>query len=565
MNTDEIVRRSKRTVLIVEDELVNQQLLGFILRGSYNVIFAKNGQEAIDILHSGEYRVSMILLDILMPVMDGITFLRLAAEDERIRSIPIIVLTSDNEMELEAFQLGAMDFIKKPYDMPDIILARVRRIIEFVEDREIIKDVEHDPLTRLYNRSFFFEYTRRLMDSEKDRSFDMLAVDVDRFRIANEVYGRAFGDQVLCALADGIREVLQEQMGIGCRADADLFYILLEHGTDLNDILERIRSCVRDGEHQSILRIRMGAYCQIGAEHPVSWYAEAAGSACDSIRGNYQTDVMVYDEALHQRELMNERLIADVDTAIEERQFIVYFQPKYAVQGDRPVLVSAEALVRWIHPELGFVSPGAFIPLFEENGLISKVDNYVWREAARQLCVWKKQYGLNLQVSVNVSRKDLFNGSLCDQLKDIVSENGLKVDDLVLEVTESAYSQDTAQMLQAVKSLRDAGFRIEMDDFGSGYSSLNMLCLMPIDALKIDMKFVRNIVSSKTGYRIVELVVEMARALNVPTIVEGVEDQEQYELVRRVGCDVVQGYYFSKPVDAAGFEKMIEKEMEQRG
>lgn len=565
MNTDEIVRRSKRTVLIVEDELVNQQLLGFILRGSYNVIFAKNGQEAIDILHSGEYRVSMILLDILMPVMDGITFLRLAAEDERIRSIPIIVLTSDNEMELEAFQLGAMDFIKKPYDMPDIILARVRRIIEFVEDREIIKDVEHDPLTRLYNRSFFFEYTRRLMDSEKDRSFDMLAVDVDRFRIANEVYGRAFGDQVLCALADGIREILQEQMGIGCRADADLFYILLEHGTDLNDILERIRSCVRDGEHQSILRIRMGAYCQIGAEHPVSWYAEAAGSACDSIRGNYQTDVMVYDEALHQRELMNERLIADVDTAIEERQFIVYFQPKYAVQGDRPVLVSAEALVRWIHPELGFVSPGAFIPLFEENGLISKVDNNVWREAARQLCVWKKQYGLNLQVSVNVSRKDLFNGSLCDQLKDIVSENGLKVDDLVLEVTESAYSQDTAQMLQAVKSLRDAGFKIEMDDFGSGYSSLNMLCLMPIDALKIDMKFVRNIVSSKTGYRIVELVVEMARALNVPTIVEGVEDQEQYELVRRVGCDVVQGYYFSKPVDTAGFEKLIEKEMEQRG
>ena len=565
MNTDEIVRRSKRTVLIVEDELVNQQLLGFILRGSYNVIFAKNGQEAIDILHSGEYRVSMILLDILMPVMDGITFLRLAAEDERIRSIPIIVLTSDNEMELEAFQLGTMDFIKKPYDMPDIILARVRRIIEFVEDREIIKDVEHDPLTRLYNRSFFFEYTRRLMDSEKDRSFDMLAVDVDRFRIANEVYGRAFGDQVLCALADGIREILQEQMGIGCRADADLFYILLEHGTDLNDILERIRSCVRDGEHQSILRIRMGAYCQIGAEHPVSWYAEAAGSACDSIRGNYQTDVMVYDEALHQRELMNERLIADVDTAIEERQFIVYFQPKYAVQGDRPVLVSAEALVRWIHPELGFVSPGAFIPLFEENGLISKVDNYVWREAARQLCVWKKQYGLNLQVSVNVSRKDLFNGSLCDQLKDIVSENGLKVDDLVLEVTESAYSQDTAQMLQAVKSLRDAGFKIEMDDFGSGYSSLNMLCLMPIDALKIDMKFVRNIVSSKTGYRIVELVVEMARALNVPTIVEGVEDQEQYELVRRVGCDVVQGYYVSKPVDTAGFEKLIEKEMEQRG
>ncbi|MBQ9010015.1 MAG: EAL domain-containing protein [Clostridia bacterium] len=564
MNTDTIIRGSRKTVLIVEDELVNQQLLGFILKGSYNVLYARNGQEALDILHSGQYRISMILLDIIMPVMDGITFLKRAAEDEQIHSIPIIVLTSDNEMELETFRLGAMDFIKKPYDMPDIILARVRRIIEFVEDREIIKDVEHDPITRLYNRNFFFEYSRRLMDSEKDRTFDMLAIDIDRFRIANEVYGRAFGDQALRALGDGIRRILHDRVGIGCRADADLFYVLIEHGPDLRECLDVVRSCMRDGDHQSLLRIRMGAYREVGTEHPISWYAEAAGSACDSIRGNYQTDIMVYDEELYRRELMHERLIADVDTAIEERQFIVYFQPKYAIQGDRPVLVSAEALIRWIHPELGFISPGDFIPLFEENGLILKVDHYVWQESARQLRSWKDRYGLDLHVSVNVSRKDLFSRELSDELQDIVRENGLNMGDLMLEVTESAYAQDTEQMLRAVKTLRDAEFRIEMDDFGSGYSSLNMLCLMPIDALKIDMKFVRNIATSKTGYRIVELVVEMARALNVPTIVEGVEDGEQYELIKRVGCDIVQGYYFSKPVTAKDFEKLIEKEVDQR-
>ena len=565
MNTDAIIRTGRQTVLIVEDELVNQQLLGFILKESYNVLYAQNGQEALDLLHSEKYRVSMILLDIIMPVMDGITFLRLAGEDERIRSIPIIVLTSDNEMELEAFRLGAMDFIKKPYDMPDIILARVRRIIEFVEDREIIRDVEHDPLTGLYNRSFFFEYSRRLMEREKERTFDMLAIDVDRFRIANEVYGRTFGDQVLCSLADGIRKVLHGHLGISCRADADLFYVLIEHGADLKNSLEQIRSCIHEGEHPSVLRIRMGAYSGIGFEHPVSWYAEASKSACDSIRRNYQTDIMIYDEELHRRELYNERLIADVDTAIEERQFVVFFQPKYAIQGERPVLVSAEALIRWNHPELGFVSPGDFIPLFEENGLILKVDNYVWREASRRLREWKERYKLDLHISVNVSRKDLFSTDLSQQLQSIIIENGLSVDDVTLEVTESAYSQDADQMLKAVKTLRDGGFKIEMDDFGSGYSSLNMLCMMPIDALKIDMKFVRNIATSKTGYRIVELVAEMARALNVPTIIEGVEDREQYELVRRVGCDIVQGYYFSRPVDAENFEKLIEKEASQRG
>ena len=208
MNTDAIIRKNKRTVLIVEDELINQQLLGFILQGQYNVLYAGNGQEAMDILHEGTHQISMILLDINMPVMDGISFLKLAAKDEMIHPIPIIVLTGDKDVELETIRLGAMDFIMKPYDMPDIILARVQRIIEFVEDRQIIRDVEHDPLTGLYNRNFFFEYGNRMLKSAHGQSYDMLAVDIDRFRIANEMYGKAFGDQVLCAVADGIRSAL---------------------------------------------------------------------------------------------------------------------------------------------------------------------------------------------------------------------------------------------------------------------------------------------------------------------------------------------------------------------
>ena len=226
----------------------------------------------------------------------------------------------------------------------------------------------------------------------------------------------------------------------------------------------------------------------------------AAKAACDTIRGNYTRGVVLYDDSLHEKELYNERLIADMESAIADRQFAVYYQPKYDIRGEKPKLYAAEALVRWIHPELGFISPGAFIPLFEENGLISKLDDYVWRQAAAQIRDWKDRLGVSLPVSVNLSR---------------------------------------------------------MDDFGSGYSSLNMLCLMPIDALKIDMKFVRNVATSATGYRMVELVIEMARALGVPAIVEGVEDEEQYRRMKQVGCDIMQGYYFSRPVDAASFEPML--------
>ena len=225
--------------------------------------------------------------------------------------------------------------------------------------------------------------------------------------------------------------------------------------------------------------------------------------------------------------------------------------------GDVPKLYSAEALVRWIHPELGFISPGEFIPLFEENGLILKLDDYVWQEAAAQIRRWREKFGVELPVSVNLSRTDFYDAHLRERLLGIVAGAGISVRDFVLEVTESAYSQDVERMVALIGDLRGEGFQIEMDDFGSGYSSLNMLCMMPLDAIKIDMKFVRNIMDSKSGYRMVELVVEMARSLRVPAIVEGVEDEAQYRLMKQAGCDVVQGYYFSRPVDADAFEELI--------
>lgn len=557
MNTDALIRNARRTVLVVEDEAVNREMLSQILREDYEVLTACDGVEAMEVLAAHPDRVAMILLDILMPRMDGFEFLRRRGKDEALSRIPVIVLTSDKGAELETLRLGALDFIAKPYDMPEIIRARVKRIIEFVEDRQIIQDVERDELTGLYTRGFFFEYCRRMPEPAPGTRRDVIVVDVDHFRLLTEVHGKGFGDRLLSAIADGIHDVARESFAIGSRADVDLFYLLVDHREDAESVYSRLMRRVQALGCQANVRLRMGVCRDVDASRPLEWYCVAAKAACDTIRGNYARTVALYDDTLHERELYNERLIADMDAAIAERQFAVYYQPKYDIRGDAPVLYSAEALVRWIHPELGFISPGAFIPLFEENGLIARLDDYVWRQAAAQVRDWRDRLGVELPVSVNLSRMDFYDDHLKDCLLSIVEENGIPTRDLVLEVTESAYSQNMDQMLKTVGALREAGFRIEMDDFGSGYSSLNMLCVMPIDALKIDMKFVRNVASSATGYRMVELVIEMARALGVPTIVEGVEEEAQYRLLKQVGCDIIQGYYFSCPVDAKHFEAFL--------
>jgi EAL domain-containing protein (putative c-di-GMP-specific phosphodiesterase class I) len=207
------------------------------------------------------------------------------------------------------------------------------------------------------------------------------------------------------------------------------------------------------------------------------------------------------------------------------------------------------------------ISPGDFIPLFEGNGLISVVDSYVWAEAARQVAVWRERYGFTLPVSVNLSRTDLFDPTLTERLRNLIEANGLRYQDIKLEVTESAYTENARQLLELIHGLRVLGFEVEMDDFGSGYSSLNMLSSMPIDVLKMDMKFVRNIENSETDFRLVKLILDIARYLNLSAVAEGVETEGQLRLLQGAGCDLVQGFYFSRPLPPQEFERLIQQEL----
>ena len=213
--------------------------------------------------------------------------------------------------------------------------------------------------------------------------------------------------------------------------------------------------------------------------------------------------------------------------------------------------------MRWNHPTLGTISPDAFIKLFERSGQITILDKYVWEEAAKQIAAWRDKYGVTLPVSVNLSRMDVFNPDLPKMLDDIVSRYGLLRRDLNLEVTESAYTDNADHLIHVIGELREKGYLIEMDDFGSGYSSLNMLSSMPIDVLKMDMAFIQNIERNERDFRLVELILDIARYLKVPVVAEGVETETQLRLLKDAGCDLVQGYYFSRPLPPEDFERKL--------
>ena len=562
----ELLERKKglrRSILIVDDDYIAREILGTILKDMYEVCYAENGAVALDIIRRDKLKLSLVILDLHMPEMDGYSLLKLLRADNELRRIPVIVLTSEKGAEVESLKLGAADFIAKPFDMPEVICARVGHSIELAEDSVIIYETERDELTGLFHKEFFFQYGKRLDELNNNMPMDAIIVDINRFHVVNELYGRGYGNSVLKTIGESLHELVIRTGGLACRRDNDQFCIYLPHSDDIRDKLPLYIKMIDERINDSNISLRFGVYSDDGSEKGMEHRFDCAWLACRKLRNSYVSCFEFYNDEQHSKELYAERLINDMDKALSEKQFKVYYQPKYSITGDKPRLSSAEALIRWFHPEFGMVSPGQFISLFEENGLIQKLDRFVWNEAAEQIRQWKDKYGINIPVSVNVSRVDVFNSHLVSILENITQLNGLDNSRLLLEITESAYTDDSEQIIETVKKLRRRGFRIEMDDFGSGYSSLNMLTSLPIDALKLDMKFIRGICENQKKARLVGIMIDIARLLEVPVIAEGVETKEQMEMLKKLGCDIIQGYYFSKPLPPEEFGALIEIEIKE--
>lgn len=437
-----------------------------------------------------------------------------------------------------------------------LILRNARTEEKVQEGRQIISEAERDQLTGLYNRNFFFVYANRLYRDHPDFPMDAVVMNIDRFHSVNALYGREFGDHVLRALGEEIRGFLSENEGIASRFDADRFSIYCRHIDDWQPRLEQFQKCLDELPHDANIHLRMGVKPWQKGMEPFPQF-DRARIACNKLRGDFRAQVMIFDDDMEQREDRDQRLLNDLSRSLEQHEFEIHYQPKYDIQCDEPKLSSAEALVRWNHPDLGLIYPDEFIPLFEQSGQISGLDNYVWAETAKQIALWRDNFGITLPVSVNLSRIDIFDPALISKLDELLKKNGLSSKELKLEVTESAYTENADQLLTVIEQLRSRGFEIEMDDFGSGFSSLNMLSSMPIDVLKMDKAFVRNIEQNEKDFRLVELIIDIARYLKVPVIAEGVETEKQLKLLKDAGCNLVQGFYFSRALPADQFEQKI--------
>ena len=549
---------SRKKILVVEDNALNRSLLCQILSADYDVEEAENGQEALGVLRQFGEGISLILLDIIMPVMDGYTFLSIMKADPSYSSIPVIVTTQNDAEsdEVAALSHGATDFVAKPYK-PQIILHRVAGIIRLRETAAMINMIQYDRLTGLYSKQYFYQQAGEVLLRNPDQQYDIICSDIENFKLINDVFGVKAGDRLLRGIGNAYAERLKG-IGICGRLNSDQFACLLKHRDDYTDDMFIEASILTNGLldiHNIVMK--WGIYNVEDRSVSIEQICDRALLAARSIKGQYGKYFAIYDDTLRNQLLREQAITDSMESALSQNQFLVYLQPKYRIKDE--VLVGAEALVRWNHPVWGFLSPAEFIPLFEKNGFITRLDRFVWEKACAVLHDWDERGYYPMSVSVNVSRADIYNEDLADTLVKIIEKYDLDPSRLHLEITESAYTENPKQIIDTVTTLRELGFVIEMDDFGSGYSSLNMLNDMPIDILKLDMKFIRSEMAKPKSQGILQFIINLASWMNLSVVAEGVETKAQLLRLTEIGWDYVQGYYFAKPMPCQEFEGLLDE------
>ena len=541
----------------MDDEAINRKILGHILERDYNILYAKDGIEAYEIIEKEYRNISLIMLDLLMPGMDGYQVLEKIQENPEYKKIPVVILTSEASSEVRCLKMGALDFIRKPYESPEIIIARVERLIDYVETNSMVKEIENNELTGLYSLKFFYQYVKKFDVYNYDISMDAVIINVRRFHIINEIFGRDIGDEILKRIANELMEYSKSRIALLGKGESDNFYLYVNHQESYDDLINQIEGKLNTSIDELKLSIRLGIYSNADKNIDIEKRFDRALHACNSIREYFSENYSYYNINMFNDELFNDKLTSLFNDAIKNKEFKIYFQPKYSIQGDKPVCKDAEALVRWVNPIYGLINPGKFISLYENNGLITKLDRYVFEETVKLVKMYHDKYKEKITVSINLSRVDLYDLYLKDKLLEILKRYQMDPKYIHIEITESAFTKNAKLVNDQISNLKNAGFKIEIDDFGTGYSALSMLTKLPFDVLKLDMSFIRDIDNSDRTMRIVEVMIELAKYLNVAVVAEGVETETQYMKLKKAGCDMIQGYYFSKPLPNNEFEKLL--------
>ena len=406
-----------------------------------------------------------------------------------------------------------------------------------------------------------YEKIETLIKENKDQKFAIIRMDIDNFKMINDLYGWKEGDKVLSFIANSLRDVVPDDRYPVGRITSDIFCVCMPYadGTNVSTVINMIMASLKDYPVDLGLSAHFGVYVtdETSVNIPATIMFDRANLALKTVKDRVSPVFAYFDNNLRDT-LINEQMIEkDMHGALESGQFVPYYQPKYNISTGK--VVGAEALVRWVHPEKGIIPPGSFIPLFERNGFIINVDEYIWEDVCRKMALWRdKGYDI-VPVSVNVSRLHIFDPNFTTKIKNLVAKYNIDPKMLILEFTESLLVENAEEMLKMMNELKNEGFNISMDDFGSGFSSLNMLKDMPLNEVKIDKEFLNETQSTNAakGKTVVAGTILMVNQLDMGVIAEGVENHEQAQFLLAAGCETAQGFYYSRPVPQADFEKLV--------
>lgn len=423
-------------------------------------------------------------------------------------------------------------------------------------EAELRYRAEYDKLTNIYNQETFYSKTSEMIKNYPQTQFVIIYWNIERFKVINDLFGTAMGDKMLCTMAQQLKDIVGSNGTFG-RISADHFAICIDKKfLNIKELCEKSEHFF-DGINPTFTATAcFGIYDVEDSSVPVDHMCDRANLALQKVKGDYSVHYAYYDKTLRDTLIAEQEIYSDMTVALKEHQFEIYIQPIIDIHAD--CVDSGEVLIRWNHPKKGLIPPNDFIPLFEKNGFIKELDYFVWEEACKFLSDREKKKLRKIPVSVNISRVNVQNPNLCNLIIELTKKYKIDPKMFKLEITESAYIDNPQELLEKSAYLQAHGFTLSMDDFGSGYSSLNLLKDFPVDILKIDMQFLgTDTISTRSG-SIITSVVNMSKRLNIQTVAEGVETKAHVEFLDSIGCDRLQGYYFSKPVTVDDFNEFSE-------
>ena len=412
--------------------------------------------------------------------------------------------------------------------------------------------LNYDSLTKAYNRYGFYKNAQKLIKEHTDTEYCLILSDIKSFKLINEIYGENIADKILIDEVNIIRQKMKGNSVLG-RLNGDIIAMVIPKEylseKEFSDMIKLLSD--RYSNKNFRLHIYLGVYYIKDVNETIRQMVDKVSLVIMKSKGNMSNYILYYDENSYRNDIFKQQLIGEFETALNENQFCMYLQPQTDKDGN---MLGAEALIRWNHPNMGLIMPGAFIECFEDAGLIYRLDNYIWEEAAKQLKIWKDS-GYNYYISVNISAKDFYHIDVYHTFKNLVSKYGIDTDKLHIEITETALSEDKQAAHKTIERLHDEGFIIEIDDFGSGYSSFNFLKDVCADVIKIDRVFLKKSSHEERGEQILRSIISLSHDIGMDVITEGVENVDQLSMLAKMNCDWFQGYYFSKPITVGDFEE----------